>query len=163
MLSTKNLPVDKFQLYKLSPKWTGPFKVLQYNTTNQNVSLDYSHFPELSNIRNKLHTSLLKPFTPNDDIYFLARKQNRLEPVEEVRWQVAHVREFRSPPRLVCYNTKSNGKDGLLSTINGSSQQIWMKTSSSNFAYMVARQPPINEVRPINAYIIARADKKLLT
>ena len=28
MLSNKNLPADKFKLSKLSPKWTGPFKVL---------------------------------------------------------------------------------------------------------------------------------------
>ena len=76
MLSTKNLAADKFKLSKLSPKCTGLFKVLKYNPQNQNVSLDFSDFPDLSNISNKCHASLLKPFTSNDDIYVSEKKLN---------------------------------------------------------------------------------------
>ena len=99
MLSTKNLPADKFKLCKLSPTWTGPFKVLEYNPQNQNVSLDFSDFPDPSDISNKFHTSLLKPFTPNDDIHFAERTLNRPGPVEEDGWEVEKVLEFRSQPK----------------------------------------------------------------
>ena len=85
MLSTKYLPADKFKLYKLSPKWTGPFKVLQYNHQNQNITLDLSDFPDISKISNKFHSSLLKPFTRNDDIHFPARELNGPGSVEEDR------------------------------------------------------------------------------
>ena len=64
---------------------------------------------------------------------------------------------------LVSHNTKSNGKDGPLSTINGSSQQILSKTSSRNSGNMVVRQPPTKEERRTNPHITERADKKLLT
>ena len=85
ILSTKNLPADKFKLSKLSPTWAGPFKMLEYNHRNQNVTLDFTDFPEFSNISNKFHTSLLKPFTPNDDIHFSERKLNRPGTVEKDR------------------------------------------------------------------------------
>ena len=99
MLSTKNPPADNFKLYKLSPKCTGPFKVLKYNPQNQNVTLDFSEFADLSNISNKFHTSLLKPFTPNDNIHFTERKLNTPGPVEEDRWEVEKVLEFRRQPK----------------------------------------------------------------
>ena len=70
MLSTKNLPADEFKLSNLLPKWIGPLKGLQYNHRNQHVTLDFTDVPELSNIRNKFDTTLLKPFIPNDDIRF---------------------------------------------------------------------------------------------
>ena len=41
--------------------------------------------------------------------------------------------------RLVSHNTMASGKDDLLTTSNSPSQQILMKTSYSNFGYMVAR------------------------
>ena len=94
MLATKNLGADKFKLYKLSPKCTGPFNILEYNLRNQNVTLDFSDFPELSNISNKFHTRLLKPFTHNDDIHIPVRKLNRPGAVEEDRWEVEKVLEF---------------------------------------------------------------------
>ena len=64
---------------------------------------------------------------------------------------------------MVTHNTKSNAKDGLLTTIIGSSQQILMKTSSSNSGYMIARQPPTKDERPTNRHITERAGKKPLT
>ena len=88
MLSTKNLPADKFKVCKVSPKWTGTFKVLKYKHQNHNVTLDFSDLTELSNISNKFYTSLLKPFTPNDDIHFQQRKLNRPGTVEDDRWEV---------------------------------------------------------------------------
>ena len=83
MHSNKNLSADKFQLFNPATKRTGPCKVLEYNPQNQKVNLDFSDFAHLSNISNKFHSSLLKPFTPNDDIHFPDRKLNKPGPVEE--------------------------------------------------------------------------------
>ena len=99
MLSTKHVPADKFKLSKLSTKWTGPLQVLQYNPQDQNVSLTFSDFPELSNISNKFYSSLLKPCTPYDDIHFPERELNRPCLVEEVRCEVQKVLEFGSAPK----------------------------------------------------------------
>ena len=70
MLFTKNFRADKVKMYKLSIHWTGTFEVLKQNHQNQNVTLDFSNFTDLSNISNQFHASLLKTFTPHDDIYF---------------------------------------------------------------------------------------------
>ena len=99
MLSTNNLPADKFKLSNLSSKCTVRFIMLQYNSRNQNVNVDFSDFPELSNISTKFHTSLLKPFTRNDEIYLPESELNRPGPVEEDRWEVEKVLEFRSQPK----------------------------------------------------------------
>ena len=99
MLSTKNLPAEKFKVSKLSPTWTGPCKVLECNAQNQNGSLDCCDFPELSNICNKFNSSLLKPFTLDDYIDFSERKLNRPAAVEEARWEVAKVLTFRNQPK----------------------------------------------------------------
>ena len=96
MLSTRNLPVDKFQPYKVSPEWTGPFKDLEYNPPHQNIIFNFSDFPELSNISTKFHTSLLEPFTPNNHVHFANRKLNQPGPVAEDRWEVQKVLELRS-------------------------------------------------------------------
>ena len=99
MLSIKDFPAGKFKLYKLSPKWIGSFKVLEYNPRDQNVLFDFSDFPELSNISNKFHTSLLKPLTPNVHIHSSERKLNRPSPVEDDGWGVEKVLEFSSKPK----------------------------------------------------------------
>ena len=122
MLTTKNLSADKFKLCKLSTKWTGPRKVLEYNPRNENVSLDFSDFPELSHMSNEFHTSLLKPYRRNDDIHFPARKLNRTGPVEEDRWKLKQVLEFRSQTKTSKPQYKVQWKDSLLSTRNGSLQ-----------------------------------------
>ena len=137
--------------------------MLKYNPQHENVRLDSSDFPELTNISNKVHSSLLKPFTPNDDIHFPERILNRPGPVVEDRWQVEKVLEFRSQPSLVSHSTKSNGKDRLLRTSNGSSHQIWRKTTSSKFGYMVVSRPPSKEERPRNPHITDRAEREPLT
>ena len=96
MLFTKHLPADEFKLCEFTPKWTGPFKVPEYNPRNPNVKLDISDFPELSNICNKFHNSLLKPFKPNDNNPFTEWNLKRPGPVEDDRWEVENVLEFKS-------------------------------------------------------------------
>ena len=96
MLSTKNLPVDKFKLSKFSTKWTGHSNMPEYNPQNQNVIFEFSYLLELSNISNMFHTTLLKPFTADDDIHLPQWKLNYAALVEEYRWQVEKVLDFIS-------------------------------------------------------------------
>ena len=96
MLSTKNLPVDKFKLSKLLSKLTGPCKVLEHNPGYQYLTLDFFDFPDFTNISNTFHISHYKHFPANDDIHVLERKLNRPGPVEEDRWEVEQILEIRS-------------------------------------------------------------------
>ena len=65
--------------------------------------------------------------------------------------------------RLVRHNIKSNGKHALLSTRNGSLQQTWMKTISSNSGNMVGKLPPSQQERPTTPYTTVSADEQPLT
>ena len=94
LLRTKNFPADKFKLCKLSPKWTGPWKVLTYQPQNQNLTLGFRNIPDLGNISNTFHHSLLKPFISNDDLHFADSKLNRPCIFEEDQWIVEMVLEF---------------------------------------------------------------------
>jgi len=93
MLSTKNLPA-RYKSSKLSSKWIGPFKVNKKLTFTQNVELDLSENPDLSNISPVFHTSLIKPYFPNP-IKFTDRQKTKLEPVDkkENRYEVEKVIE----------------------------------------------------------------------
>jgi len=98
MLLTKNLPA-RYNSSKLSPKWIGPFKVTNELTFTQNVELDLSENPDLSNISPVFHTSLIKPYFPNP-IKFTGRAETKLGPVDEKenRYEVERVMEYRSQP-----------------------------------------------------------------
>ena len=52
--------------------------------------------PVLGNMSNKFYTRLLKPYIPNDKIHLLERIAYRPSPLEEDRWEVEKVFEFRS-------------------------------------------------------------------
>jgi len=81
MLSRKNLPA-RYNSSKLSPKWIGPFKVTKELTFTQNVELDLSENPDLSNISPIFYTSLIQPYFPNA-IKFTGREKTKLGPVDE--------------------------------------------------------------------------------
>jgi len=96
MLSTKNLPA-RYNSSKLSPKRIGPFKVTKELTVTQNIELDLSENPDLSNNSPVFHTSLTKPYFPNP-IKFTDREKTKLGPVDEKknRYEVERVMEYRS-------------------------------------------------------------------
>ncbi|KAF8445133.1 hypothetical protein BGX38DRAFT_1271470 [Terfezia claveryi] len=98
MLSTKNLPA-RYHSSKLSPKWIGPFTITKYSPWSQNAKLNFTDFPDLNNINNSFHTSLLKPFFPNPIQLFPSRTLEQPGPVKEDRYEVERVLEFRSQPR----------------------------------------------------------------
>jgi len=113
MLSTKNLPA-RYNSSKLSPKWIGPFKVTKELTFTQNVKLDLSENPDLSNISPVFHTSFIKPYFPNP-IKFTGREKTKLGPVDEKenRYEVERVMEYKSQPGtgLPQYKVRWKGYD----------------------------------------------------
>ena len=73
-LSTKNLTLPKGRTRKLVPKFIGPYKVLEAHNQASTVTLKLP--PELTSrcITPTFHTSLVRPFVPNDEVQF--PKQN---------------------------------------------------------------------------------------
>jgi len=98
MLSTKNLSA-RYNSSKLSPKWLGPFKVTKELTFTQNIELDRSQNPNLSNISLVFHNSLITIYFPYP-IKFIGREKTKLGPVDEIenRYKVERVVEYKSQP-----------------------------------------------------------------
>jgi len=113
MLSTKNLSA-RYNFSKLSPKWIGPFKVTKELTFTQNVELNFSENPDISNISPVFYTSLIKPYFPNLT-RFTGREKTKLGPVDEKenRYEVLRVMEYRSQPGtgLPQYKVRWKGYD----------------------------------------------------
>jgi len=97
-LSTKNLP-ERYHVSKISPKWVGPFTVTQYNPWAQNVTLDFSDYPDLNNISNSFNTSVIAPYHENPEHLFPGRTPTKPEAVSKDRYEVEKLLEFRSEPR----------------------------------------------------------------
>jgi len=98
MVSTKNFP-SHFNTSKLHYPWIGPVPVIKANNIRQTYTLDLSDYPELSKIIPTFHTSLIKPYQPNDDNKFPTRKLGQPGPVEKGRYEVEKVVEFRTELR----------------------------------------------------------------
>jgi len=97
-MSTKNFP-SHFNTNKLHYLWIGPVPIKKANNTGQTYTLDLSDYPKLSKITPTFHTSLIKPYQPNNDNKFPTRKLEQLGPVKEGRYEVEKVVEFRTEPR----------------------------------------------------------------
>ena len=110
ILSTENLPAA-FHQSKLAPKWIGPFKITNFIPWSQNVTLDLSELPDLQYITNSFHTSLIKSYMPNNDEKFPTRKLDKPGAVEDHRWEVEQVLQFRFKPgtRQPQYEVKWQG------------------------------------------------------
>ena len=69
-LSTKNLTLPKGRAWKLVPKFIGPYKVIEAHNRASMVTLKLP--PELTSrrITTTFHTSLIRPFVPNDEVHF---------------------------------------------------------------------------------------------
>ena len=89
-------------------------KVTKELTFTQNVELDLSENPDLSNISPVFHTSLIKPYFPNP-IKFTGREKTKLGSVDEKenRYEVERVMEYRSQPGtgLPQYKVRWKGYD----------------------------------------------------
>ena len=99
MVSTKNFP-SHFNTRKLHYQWIGPVPVITANNIRQTYTLDLSEYPELSRIIPTFHTSLIKPYQPNNDNKFPTRKLGQPGPVEKGRYEVEKVVEFRTEPKI---------------------------------------------------------------
>src|SRR5213080_2293891 len=81
---------------KLDPLYSGPFKVTHINHWTDNYSCDFTEFPELQAIHNKFHISALKPAEKPKTF---TKQDQKPGPVEDDRWEVEKVLEFRTHPR----------------------------------------------------------------
>ena len=84
---------------KLNPKWLGPFTVTAANYQRRNYSLNFSTEPSLNLIYDTFHVNKLKSYIPNNDKEFPGHKLEKPGPVEDDRWEVEKVLEFRLAPR----------------------------------------------------------------
>ena len=73
-LSTKNLALPKGRAWKTVPKFIGPYKILEAHNRASTVTLKLP--PELTSrrITPTFHTSLVRPFVPNDEVQFPKRE-----------------------------------------------------------------------------------------
>ena len=97
ILSTKNLPAAVHQT-KLARKWIVPFKMTNFIPCSHNVTLDLSQLPDLQYITNSFHTSLINPYIPDKDEKFPTRTLDKPGLVEDDRWEVEQVPQFRFRP-----------------------------------------------------------------
>jgi hypothetical protein len=74
-LSTENLALPKGRARKLSPKFIGPFRITEARPESSNYTLALP--PDLGRIHPKFHSSLLRPYVPNDDERFPARDSRK--------------------------------------------------------------------------------------
>ena len=73
-LSTKNLNLPKGRARKLVPKFIGPYKVLDAQNESSNVTLELPEELKSRKIHSTFHTSLIRPYIPNNDEWFPNRE-----------------------------------------------------------------------------------------
>jgi hypothetical protein len=73
-LSTENLTMPKKRARKLTPRYVGPFKVLEAYPKTSNYKLELPDVLMNCGIHHRFHASLLREYVPNDDVLFLGRK-----------------------------------------------------------------------------------------
>ena len=69
-LSTKNLALPKGRAWKLVPKFIGPYKILEAHNRASMVTLKLPLELTSRHIMPTFHTSLVRPFVPNDKVQF---------------------------------------------------------------------------------------------
>ena len=107
----------------------------------EHTTLDLSELPDLQYFTNSFHTSLIKPYIPNNDIMFPTRKLNKPGTVEGDRWEVEQVLLFRFKPgtRQLQYEVKCQGyehKDNSWINANDIDEQLkadhWLHSNKSH-------------------------------
>ncbi len=69
-LSTKNLSLPKGRAWKISPRFVGPYKIINRNLETGNYTLDLPDELRKRRIHPTFHISLLQAHTPNDESRF---------------------------------------------------------------------------------------------
>ena len=95
LLLTKNI---RMQTLKTKPEWIGPFKVQTFNHWFNNYTLDFLEHPDLQLLYNNFHILVLKPYYRNDPTKFPNREASKPPPVQDDRYTVSKVLEFRTRP-----------------------------------------------------------------
>ncbi|GAQ89949.1 hypothetical protein KFL_005810010, partial [Klebsormidium nitens] len=129
-LSTAHLTLSgRTQVRKLGPKYTGPFTILQaVNDVAYKLDL-----PEHMRVHPVFHVSLLKPFTPNDDLRFPGR-------------------EAPPPPALISDRDPAFTIDRVIDT------RAVTRRNSTRTQYLVTfRDQPFHEARWVDSTLVQAA------
>jgi len=83
---------------KLKPRWRGPFVVIEFDEQTQNytVSMDSRIYRRQ---RRVFHSSVVKPYHPNNDQRFPGRAHTKLAPIliyHEKEWEVETILDHRT-------------------------------------------------------------------
>jgi hypothetical protein len=76
-LSTKNLNLPKSRARKLTPKFIGPFRVIESSPSHSTYKLELPMELTARRIHPRFHVSLLRPHQPNNDDIFPSREVGR--------------------------------------------------------------------------------------
>jgi len=98
LLSSENINIPN-TAPKLKPRWLGRFPVTSTDYQRKNYGLDLRSKPELSLIYNTFHISKVKPYLENNDNKFPLRGLSKPGLVEDDRYEVEKVLEYRTAPR----------------------------------------------------------------
>lgn len=91
-LSTENLTLPKGRARKLSPKFIGPFKILE-DYKNNSYRLDLPSEMKQRGVHPAFHASLLRIHVPNDDRRFPGRQLNQIISLGKTEeWAVEKIR-----------------------------------------------------------------------
>ena len=86
------------QTLKTKPAWIGRFKVQTFHHWFNNYTPDFSEHPELQLLHNNFHILVLKPYYRNDPSKFPNREAEKPPPVQDDKYLLEKVLEFRSRP-----------------------------------------------------------------
>ena len=106
-LSTENLSMPKGRVRKLMPKFVGPFVILRADHYHSNYTLDLPIEMLERRINPTFHSSLLRPFEPNDDERFPHRDTSFLYDYgtpEDNEWWVDEITAHRWVGKKVEFN-----------------------------------------------------------
>jgi hypothetical protein len=92
-LSTENLSLPRGKSRKLSPKYVGPFKVVQEVVPATTFRLDLSKDLKNRGIHDVFHSKLLRPHIPNDDRRFPGRAVQQVTGIGDLgkEWLVEKI------------------------------------------------------------------------
>ena len=109
-LSTKNLALAKHRVWKLIPKFIGPYEVLKAMNNSSNITIELQQEFKNRRINPTFHTSLVQPYIKNDDILFPKRDTKvyyNFGNNKDQEWLVEEILPING--LIMTWNFKSNG------------------------------------------------------
>src|ERR1700676_5529391 len=113
-LSTANLNLPKRRVWKLAPKYIGPFRVTKAFPNSSNYELELSEELVARHIHPRFHVSLLRPFEPNDDTLFPGRESKQFYDFgmpDDDEWLVDEIMGHRFVGKSIEFNVRWTAGD----------------------------------------------------